>query len=353
MTLLVVASVGCAYGQEKDPERLKLKVGATQADDSNVTRLPDNKAVADQINSQTLDVNVALPIGQQRFELEANLVNNQHQKQTQLDFLSQNYLAAWRWSLSPELLGVLSTKHTESLNSAADSVDPNLRNKNIANLNDLTLGYLLGGPWHLVADLSKGTSSNEQAVLGVSDVGYDAYTAGVSYSPSKTSSLSYGRRMESGTNTNALTGISNYSNSGHILLLTYALNDSTSFKARLAYLEQHFSADPNYDFSGISGGIDATWRITSKSTFVGGWQRDIASFQTLDSTYAQTDTFSFAPQWQARPTLNVGLMFKQSIRDALGNPNGTASTRRDRTSDSAFTVLWQPRNYVNFRASVT
>lgn len=353
LALLIGAAVGCAYGQESDPERLKLKVGAIRTDDSNFSRLPDNKAVADQINSQTVDVNIALPFGQQRFELEANLINNKHQTLTQLDFVGKNYMAGWRWSLTPTLLGVLSTKHTESLNSVGDSIDPTLRNKNVTDLDNLTLGYLLGGPWHLLADYSKGTSSNERAVLGGSDLRYESYTAGISYAPSKGNSLSYGRREDSGTNINALTGVSGYSNSGHVLLVNYALNDSTSFKARLAYLEQHFSFDHKYDFSGVSGGVDATWRITSKTSLVGGWQREVSSFQTLDSTYAQTDIFSLAPNWQATPTLSFGLQFKQSIRDALGNPNGTASTRHDRTHDTAFNVQWQPRRYLSLRAAVS
>ena len=352
VALIVGAAVGYAYGQEKDPERLKLRVGVSRIEDSNFSRLPESKAVADQINSQTVDVNVALPFGQQRVDLEANLTNNQHQTLTQLDFVGKNYLAAWRWSLSPALLGVLSTKHIELLNSAADSIDPNLRNKNVTNLDNLTVGYLLGGPWHLLGEYSKGSSANEHALLGISDVNYESHTVGISFVPTNSSSLSYARRMDSGTNSSALTGVSGYSYNGHVFSAAYALNDSTSFKARVAYMEQHFSVEPKFDFSGISGGVDAVWKITGKTSLIGGWQREISSFQTLDSTYAQTDTFSLAPSWQARPTLSLGLQFKQSVRDALGNPNGTANTRRDRTNDSALTVLWQPRSYVSLNASV-
>jgi hypothetical protein len=214
VALLVGAAFGAAYGQEKDPERLKLRAGASRSEDSNYLRLPDSKAVSDQVNSQTLDVNVALPFGQQRVELEANLFNNQHQTLTQFDFVGQNYSAAWRWSLSPSLLGVVSKKHTESLNATADSVDPSLRNKNVTNLDNLTLGYLLGGPWRLLADYSRGSSANERALLGVSDVRYESYTAGISYEPTNSTSFSYARRMDSGTNTSALTGVSDTATKG-------------------------------------------------------------------------------------------------------------------------------------------
>lgn len=353
VALIVGATMGCAYGQEKDPDRLKLLAGITRSEDNNYLRAPENKAVSDQVNSQTLDVNVALPFGQQRVELEASLINSRHQTLSQFDFVGKNYFAAWRWSLSPALLGALSTRHTESLNAAADSVDPSLRNKNVTKLDNLTLDYLLGGPWHLLADYSRAASANEQALLGITDVRYESYTAGISYAPINSSSLSYVRRADSGTNTSALTGVSGYSYNGHVFLASYALNSSTSFKARLAYLEQHFSLAPKFDFSGLTGGVDATWRITGKTSIVGSWQRDLTSFQTLDSTYAQTDTFSLAPTWQALRTLSVGLQYRQSVRDALGNPNATTSARRDRTYESGLSVQWQPRNFVSLRASAS
>ena len=279
VALIVGAVVGCAHAEEKDPDKFKLKVGETRTEDSNFARVPESKAVADQIRGQTLDAFVVLPMGQQRLELEANLINNQHQTLTQFDFVGQNYSAAWRWSLSPTLLGMLSSKHTESLNSAADSVDPNLRNKNVTNLDNLTVGYLLGGPWHLLAEYSKASSTNEHALLGVADVRYESYTAGFSYAPTNSNTLSYARRVDSGTNTSATNGTSGYSYSGHVFLATYALNSNTSVKAKLAYLEQRFSLDPKFDFSGVTGGVDATWRITGKTSVVGGWQRDINSFQ--------------------------------------------------------------------------
>ncbi len=353
LAMLVGTAVGCAYGQEKEPERLKLRVGATRTEDSNYLRLPESKAIADQVNSQTLDVSVAFPFGQQRVDIDANLTKSEHQTATRFDFLSQNYSAAWRWSLSPRLLGVLSSKHTESLNSAADSIDPTLRNRNVTNLDTLSLGYLLGGPWHLLAEYSTGTSANEQALLGVSDVRYESYTAGFSYSPSSDRSLSYARRVDSGTNTSVLTGLAGYNYTGDVFSATYAFTSNTSLKARLGYLEQHFPLNSSFDFSGVTGGVDATWRITGKTTLTGGWQREITSFQTLDSTYAQTDTFTLAPTWQAGPTLSVGLQFRQGLRDAMGGLNGIASTRRDRTYDQALTVVWHPRRYVSLRASAT
>lgn len=345
VALLVGAVVGCAYAKDKDPDQLKLRAGITRSDDDNYLRSPESRAVADKIDSQTLDLNLVLPYGQQRLELEANFFTSQHQTLTQFDFSGKNYSAAWRWSLTPTLLGVISKKHTEMLNSAADSIDPTLRNKNVADVDALIVGYLLGGPWQLFADYSKASSVNEHPLLGTTDIHYQSSTFGVSYTPSVGNSLSYARRLDTGTS------IGDYSASGHALLATYALTGSTSLKARIGYLDQRFAADSKYDFSGFNGGLEGTWHITGKTSIVGGWQRDLTSFQSQDSTYARIDTLSIAPSWQIKPALSLGLQYKQGMRDSLGSPSGAASTRQDRTRDTVWTIFWQPRSFVSLRGT--
>ncbi len=338
-------AVGCAYADEKSPDKLKLRADVARNEDSNFLRSPDNKAVGDIIDSQKLDLNVGLPYGQQQLDLELNVFNSRHQTLRQFDFTGQSYNAGWRWSLTPTLLGVLGTKHIESLNSAADSIDPTLRNKNVSNLDSLTVGYLLGGPWQLLGEYAKGSSANERAVLGVTDIHFQSTTAGLSYVPSAGNSLSYARRVDAGT------GISDYSYNGHAFVATYAVTSNTSLKGRLSYLEQRFSIDPKFDFSGVTGGLDGTWRITGKTSIAGGWQRDLVSFQTQDSTYARIDTLSVSPSWQMLPTLSLSLQYRQGVRDSLGNPNGVASTRQDRTRDTLWTLHWQPRSYVSLRTT--
>lgn len=344
--LICSVAAGGAYAQETSTEKLKLRATLTQIHDSNFQRAIDSKAMSDQVNTQALDVIVALPYGQQRLELEANLANNKHQTFTQFDYTGHNYNAVWRWSLTPALLGSLSSKRTETLNSAADSLDPGLRNTNVTRIDNLNAGYLLGGPWQLFADYSKGTSTNERALLGVTDVNYQSYTAGVSYAPSAGNSLNYALRNDKGASTT-----SDYSYLGHAFVATYAPTTSTTLKGRLAYIEQRFSTDSKFNFSGVTGGVEANWRATPKTNISASWLRDITSFQTLESTHARTDTFSLAPKWQMLSTVSIGWTYKRSQRDGLGSPNGTASTRQDRTEESIWDINWQPRKYFILRAA--
>ena len=344
--LVCGVAVDGACAQEASTEKLKLRATLTQVQDNNYQKAIDSKATPDQVNTQAVDVIVALPYGQQRLELEANLANNKHQTFTQFDYTGTNYNAVWRWSLTPTLVGTLSSKRTETLNSAADSLDPSLRNTNVTRIDNLNAGYLLGGPWQLFADYAKGSSSNERALLGVTDVRYQSYTTGVSYAPSVGNSLNYALRSDKGTSTT-----SDYSYLGHAFVATYAPSTSTTLKGRLAYIEQRFSIDSKFDFSGVTGGLEGSWRATPKTSINASWLRDITSFQTLDSTHARIDTLSIAPKWLMRTTVTIGWTYKRAVRDGLGSPNGTASTRRDQTEESIWDIHWQPRKYFSLRAA--
>ena len=344
-TLVCCAAMGCAHAQETKTEKLKLSAGIAQSRDSNFQRVIDANAVSDQINIQTLDVVVALPYGQQRLDLEAKLANNKHQTLSQFDYTGQNYNVAWRWSVTPALVGTLSSKRTETLNSAADSLDPSLRNTNVTKTDNLNGVYLLGGSWQVIADYSKGVSTNERAVLGMTDIRYQSYAAGVGYTPSAGNSLNYARRIDTGTS------ISDYRYDGHSIVANYAFTTHTNIKGRIAYIEQRYAMDPKFDFSGITGGLEGTWRVTPKTSIDASWLRDIASFQTVNSTHARIDTLSIGPSWQARPTVVVNLTFRQSQRDSLGSLNGTASTRQDRMRETVGAIRWQPRTYVGVYGS--
>jgi len=330
----------------KAPAKLKLTADDTLSTDSNFLRAPDAKAVSDRIGSQSLTVAAALPYSQQLLEFDANIAHYQHQTLTQFDFTSQNYGAAWHWSLTPSLLGSLRTKHTESLNSTADSVDPNQRNKNTSNVDTLNAAYLLGGPWQLLGEYTRLTSTNEHAVLGTSDTRNHAFTAGVGYTPSAGNSLNYAYRSESGTSTG------DYRYSAHMLVATHALSQVTTLRGRLGYVEQRFSANPELDFNGPIGALEATWQATGKTTIAAAWQRELSSFQTQNSTYAQTDTLSLTPTWRISTKLSMALQYTRGVRSSRGSINGLAGNREDQTRDTAWTLQWQPRHYFNLKWSV-
>ena len=77
--------------------------------------------------------------------------------------------------------GTLTSARTESLNATADSLNPNLRNKNTTQNTALSAASEIGGPWRITAGVSNSNYTNEQAVIGQSDTRSTGVNGGVRY----------------------------------------------------------------------------------------------------------------------------------------------------------------------------
>ena len=340
-------AVAPAHAQSAITENLKLRAGIDITNDSNFQRAIDSKAATEQVSTQSLEAALALPYGLQRFELQASIAANTHQTFKQFDYTGQNFNAGWNWSLTPSLVGALGSKRTETLNSAADSIDPTLRNTNVTRSDSVSASYLVGGPWQVFTEYAQSTSTNERALLGITDSKFQSYTAGVSYAPSAGNSLRYSYRADTGTSG------SNYDYRDNFIAVTHALTGNTDIKGRIGYLEQRYSVNPKFNFSGPAGSVEANWRASGKTSVNASWSRTITGFQTVDSTYARTDALSISPRWQALPTLALGFSMKRSLRDALGGSNAAALARQDETLENTWDISWQPRKYLLLRGGVS
>jgi hypothetical protein len=83
-----------------------------------------------------------------------------------------------------------------------------------------------------------------------------------------------------------------------------------------------------------------------------GWQRDLASYQTLGTTHTQTDAFSLGPLWQISPKTSLRIQHRSAVRDDQGNPTGTPGTRKDRLQDTSISFSWQPRPMATLSAAL-
>jgi exopolysaccharide biosynthesis operon protein EpsL len=342
---LVLAGSGAsgAWAQTQDVVKLRASVGIL--DNDNFFSAPTS-AVSERVTSQTLGVNFAVPYSLQRFELDASLVSTQHQTNTNFDFTAQNYNAAWLWSVTPQLHGSLTSARTESLNATADSLNPNLRNKNTTQNTALAAAYEIGGPWQVTAGVSNTNNTNEQAVIGQSDTRSTGVSGGVRYVLGSGNSLAYFLQRASGTSVNDFTSTT------HDVAVVWVLTGNSTVNGHVAYLEQRFGVAPQFDFSGASGSVMFVWRASGKVSVSAGWQRDLASYQTAGTTHTQTDIFTVAPAWQISPKTSVRLQYREGTRDDQGNPTGVPTSRQDRVRDTSLSFSWLPRPFATLSVSV-
>ena len=336
--------VGEAHAQIH--ESVNLRAGVSVLNNNNFFRA-SSAAVSERITTQTMGVNLAVPYSLQRFELDASLVGNQHQTNSNFDYTAQNYTAAWRWSVTPRFQGSLTSARSETLNAATDSVDPNQRNRSTLQNSGLSAAYQLGGPWQLTGGVSTTSTINERAVVGQSDNRSSGANAGVRYVPSTGNSIDYSLQESRGSST------SDYKNTGHAVSTVWVVSGNTTINARLLHSQQKFNITPQYDYSGVSGAFSLLWRLTGKTALTASWQRDLAGYQTAGTTHTKTDAVTLSPTWEISPKSSVRLQYRHATRDDQGNPTGSPSNRQDSIKDLSATYSWLPRPSATLAATIS
>lgn len=344
LVLFLLLGGTASWAQSQDA--IKMRAGLTALVDNNFLRSSAASAVSERVTSQTLGITLAVPVSLQRFELDASIVGNQHQTLTNFDYTAQNYNAAWQWGFTPQLRGSLTSTRAESLNSAGDSLNPNLRNKNTTQSTALSAAYDLGGPWQATAGLSNTSTVNERALIGQTDNRSSGVNAGLRYTQPSGNSWAYSLQSAMGASG------SDYTSTTHDLSGTWVLSGNTSVKGNMALLQQHFGVAPQFDFSGTSGALMVTWRATGKTSVTAGWQRSLTSYQTAGTTHAQTDSYTAGPVWQMSPKTSLRLQYRYAVRDDRGNPTGAPTARQDRTQDTSLSYSWQPHPLATLSATV-
>lgn len=337
------AAMAQTSGPAKDLVTWRASVN-TQSNDNffNTTTAP----VSERVTSETLGVNLSVPYSLQRFEVDASLVSNQYQTYSNFDYTGTNFNATWFWTFTPQLHGTLSSSRVDSLNAPSDSVNPTQRNRSTVQNTAFAAAYDLGGPWQLLGGAVNSSTVNENPVIGQADNHSSGANAGVRYMLGSGNSLAYLRQVSNGDNG------SSYVQTSDDVAVVWVLSGNTTLNAHVTSLQQRYSATPQYDFSGTSGAASLVWRISGKTSLTGGWQRDLASYQTAGASYTQTDTFFIAPVWQISPITSVRMQYRSGVLTDQGNPFGTPSAREDRLQDTSLIFNWQPYQQLGLSATV-
>ena len=136
------------------------------------------------------------------------------------------------------------------------------------------------------------------------------------------------------------------------LLLSWAISRDTSATLRAGHRSRTHPNYPQRDFSGLTGGANLSWSFSPKSTVTTGWRRELETFETASSNFAQVDRFTIGPVWQVSPKATVRLQLEHATRDFRGSPGVFVTQRRDTTRDASLSLDWQPFNYLALSASL-
>lgn len=356
-----------ASAYANDDDGFKLNAGFSQRHDSNLYRLSDRANVlartgkssaAETIGITNVGVAFNKSYSLQRVELALDLVNYDYQNFSNLNSTARNFKAAWLWSITPHLHGVLSSKRTEQLNSYADFTNFNQSNLRTNEDTVFNAEYELGARWRLLGGASHTTQTNQQVILAESDYAADNANIGVRYVLPSGNSLSYRLTNTDGSYLNrALSNVSFYDNGFHEanneVRLNWVIGSKTNAVINAGHVRRTHSNFAQRDYSGINAGAAFNWNLTGKSRLSISWARQLASYQTATSNYSQVDRIVVSPSWQISAKTQLRGTYQFTQRDYLGRPfGGSSDFRKDTTHDTSISLDWQPHRSLTFTAAL-
>ena len=362
---LAFASLQC-WAQQDSP--LVLNASYALQTDSNLFRLPsaaDTQALvgrssaAEQIGATTLGLRFATTQSLQKFEFNASIVDYHYQNFDYLNFVATNYDAAWRWSLTPQFTGSITSQRVETLNSFADYQGFRTRNQRTDTTHSFDGVYALQGPWRLLGGVSQTERSNEQALVAGGDYRFYSVNLGVRHDFSSGTSISLLGRNNSGiylnqTVPNTSLVDDNFRQSEAELRLHWVYSPG-------AILDTYFTpisrAHPNYgqrDFNGYNAGASLGWELSGKTRLTAQYTRQLDAYATANTNYSQTDTLRTGLQWNVGNKTLVSASYAVTQIDYLGSPTAVApSQRKDTLADTSLSLTWEALRGLTLGTSAT
>ena len=340
------------------PEKLQFRVGQSAEHDSNVFRLPDSAIrQSDSYGVTNLGMTVDKRYGLQRIELDVNAQDYRYKNNAGLDFTAINYAAAWRWSLTPKLIGNVTADRREYLDNTSLVQSTGVVNRRTEEVRRLDGGYEIGGAWRLLAGVFNRSVNNSAAASAIADSTVSGGEAGASYLFLTGNSVAYRYRKGNGeysglADTKAPSR--NFSDLEHELSFELMPTGSTTVQGRVTHLERKRDDSAASEFSGLVGRVNANWIVTGKTRLDLGVIRELSSYQpnTTIPSYFEGERFYISPVLKPTEKTAVRLRFDQGVRGYKGTLDPGNDGRRDTLRQGGMSFEWEPLRSTKLVASV-
>jgi exopolysaccharide biosynthesis operon protein EpsL len=351
-------SASSVYADSDDA--LNFLIGTDYSHYDNLFLLPDgqtptgNAKRSDNILRTNFGVKINKKYALQTFKFDYTHIENKYDNADFLNFNSNNYKAAWLWSLTPSLRGNLSSERKVDLIPFIDNRNSNTQNKRTVEMQMLDFDWSPHNVWHLLGGYTKLESVNSQTFLQETSFKFNAAEAGVKYSFPSDSFIALKLRKRNGENqeiniTNQIG--KDFSENEAELSALWKLSGKSRLTANLGH---NVHADDTYslrDFSGYFGGMSYSWDASAKLNVGVDLSRKLSSYQDVTSSYTVNDMLSIKPTWALTSKITLGSYATMSKRKFLGDgplTNATTSTRIDDGFTYGVQANWAPRSTMNF-----
>jgi exopolysaccharide biosynthesis operon protein EpsL len=336
------------------PDLVQLRAGAGVERHSNVLRAPSG-AQSDEIGVLSVGAKVDRSYSLQHFRADVEAATYRYDNLSHLNYSTLNYLAAWDWSITPALHGVLSAERRQ-FRDISDTAAGQLEIGRRTQRTELFEGiYDIDGVWRALAGVSRTSSRTTVPLSWDASPTVRSATIGGGYEFGTGSAMWMRLRRGDGDYTAPLVpgGPADFRETeaeGH---LKWVATGKTSIDARLGHLRRTHSGAPQRDFSGPVGSATVTWDATGKTRVVGGFLHYLSGSGLDTGGYVESDRFFIGPVWRATAHTSVNARYDRTTRQwrdiAAGSPQ---SGRRDVIQTTSIGIDWEPRRVVTVSAAL-
>ncbi len=354
-------TLSVAHADEFDT--FNVVAGSNYTHDSNVFKLPSGFQPAatgaersDNILRNSVGFRLDKKYSLQAFKVTFDHVETRYDNAKFLDFKGNNYSAAWFWSLTPRLTGLLSADRTVALVPFQDFRNSNSLNTTplqIIRTNEMkifSLDYSPFGNWHLIGAYNKFTLENSITFLPETSFELDSIQGGFKYVFPSTSYISLTTKDSQGKNqtiNNASFVGKEFEEQQQELTGLWYLTGKSKILANIGHIERTDDSFDIRNFNGMFGGINYTWDITGKTTISMGVSRKLSAFQTQFDSYSVNDILFINPIWYATSKITVSANAQVGRRAYKGEGNLPSTANRvDDTVSYGIGVDWNPRSTI-------
>jgi exopolysaccharide biosynthesis operon protein EpsL len=284
--------------------------------DSNVLRTGSN---TDSDTAYTAGVGLTY---NKQFSLQRIRANIQadtwrYSDHSELNFNTINYGLAWDWSVTPRFHGTVSADRRQYREITTDPVSLTNRIGRRTEREELAEGVFdIAGPWGVLAGVSHYRASSTEPFSWDASPDITYWHAGVNYQAASGSSFSLRYKRGKGEYKDASFATLNTDFDDNMIegRARWSITGKTTIDARLAHVKREHDNAPVLDFSGMVGGLNATWDITGKTSLVAGWQRDLSATGLITGGKVESDRFFIAPVWHATAKTSFNLRYDHTQR---------------------------------------
>ncbi len=326
-------------------DTLQFRASINKAYDDNLFRRSTNETT-EQITRSTLGVKLDKSYSLQRVLVDIWVVDNKYHKNDYLDFVGKNYNAAYLWALTPSLTGSLSSRQTETMNNFGDFLQT-AQNVRTFTTNEFTARYSPHNVWGLILGVSQNKLENSQLFTAITDFDAKGLDYGVSYNLPSGSYMKFLVHNRNGSFSKRPLDPVNvfdngYKENEYEFDLYIPEEGLSTLTAKIGYVDRKYDNYSVRDFKEYIGNLNYNLKWTGKIRTDFLLSRTVAPYETINSTYSISDTFSTRLKYEVSSKIEAGLNLRYSNRDFEGRAQFDMSGRVDIERLFGGFVNWNP-----------